>query len=76
MDGYIEIKYLYNGFSNHVQIFDNIYFDCLKEDLEKKGELNYLYIKYVKEPIIIGNYNALSYTFSYRGKEYAFAYFG
>ena len=76
LDGYIEIKYLYNGFSNHVQIFDKIYFDCLKEGLEKKGNLNYLYIKYVKEPIIIGNYNALSYTFSYRGKEYAFAYFG
>ena len=74
LDGYVKVTYL--NYPNHVQISDKISFDCLKEGLEKKGKLTYLYIKYLKEPIIIGNYNALSYTWSYRDEEHTFVYYG
>lgn len=73
LDGQVEITYL--NYPNRLIITDKIYFDCLKEGLVKEGNLTYLYIKYLKEPIIIGNYYALSYTFSYRGEEHTFAYF-
>ncbi len=71
LNGEIE---MYSNYTNRLIITDDIYFDCLKEDLEVKGDLNYLYIKYLKYPIIIGNYYALAYNFSYRDDKHTFAY--
>ena len=73
LDGYKDIISL--TYQNSLQITDDIDLDCLKEGFEREGELTYLYIKYLKYPIIIGDFNALTYSFSYRGKENTFSCF-
>ena len=57
---------------NHSIITDDVHLECEKEGLEKEGELNYLYIKYLEEPFIIGNYEALSFGIQYKTSKFFF----
>lgn len=60
------VEYSYTVGRNRAIITDDVHLECKKEGLEKKGDLNYLYIKYLEKPFIIGNYNALTFEILYK----------
>lgn len=66
------VEYSYTAGRNHSIIKDDVHLECEKEGLEKEGELNYLYIKYLEEPFIIGNYEALSFGIQYKTSKFFF----
>ena len=66
------VEYSYTLGRNRGIITDDIHLECKKEGLEKKGDLNYLYIKYLEKPFIIGNYNALTFEILYKKTKFVF----
>ena len=66
------VAYSYTTGRNDSIITDDVHLECEKEGLEKEGELNYLYIKYLEEPFIIGNYEALSFGIQYKTSKFFF----
>ena len=66
------VEYSYTVGRNHSIITDDVHLECEKEGLEKEGKLNYLYIKYLEEPFIIGNYEALSFGIQYKTSKFFF----
>ena len=61
------VAYSYSLGRNHFSLQCEPNIDCTKQGLEKEGDLNYLYIKYLKYPIIFGDYNTLSFVVEFAG---------
>ena len=55
------VEYSYSRGRNFFSFQCEVNLDCTKQGIEKVGELNYLYIKYLEYPIIFGDYNNLSF---------------
>ena len=66
------VDYIYTYGRNQFSFESEPNLNCTKEGLEKKGELNYLYIKYLEEPIIFGNYNEMTFMVEFDGAKTVF----
>jgi len=66
------VDYIYNLGRNKFSFESEANLNCTKEGLEKKGDYNYLYIKYLEEPIIFGNYNDITFTVEFDGAKTVF----
>lgn len=66
------VDYVYTLGRNQFSFESEANLNCTKEGLEKKGELNYLYIKYLEEPIIFGNYNQITFMVEFDGAKTVF----
>ena len=66
------VEYSYTLGRNIFSFQSEVNLDCTKEGLEKEGDKNYLYIKYLEEPIIFGNYNDLQFMVEFDGAKTVF----
>ena len=66
------VVYSYTRGRNYFSFQCEVNLDCTKEGLEKVGDLNYLYIKYMEFPIIFGNYENLSFIVEFDGARTVF----
>ena len=66
------VEYVYTLGRNEFSFESEVNLNCTKEGLEKKGELNYLYIKYLEQPIIFGNYEQITFMVEFDGAKTMF----
>lgn len=66
------VVYSYTRGRNYFSFQCDVNLHCTKEGLEKVGDLNYLYIKYLESPIIFGNYENLSFIVEFDGTRTVF----
>ena len=66
------VEYSYSRGRNFFSFQCEVNLDCTKQGIEKVGELNYLYIKYLEYPIIFGNYDDLNFIVEFEGAKTVF----